>query len=146
MKKWLTGFPDLLHFVLGPLCTFHCFAEPYCSVVCRRQHGQINWRPVSGAACENYSQLISKVYLLVFSVTDAAGVFLFWRVPAVAARAALTGGRTKIVYRKGWLTQTENFALLYNMWGPQRLPLVLHGHWWRDSQVKVPYWSKSMYV
>lgn len=30
MKELLTGFPDLLHFVLGPLCTFRCFAEPYC--------------------------------------------------------------------------------------------------------------------
>lgn len=33
MKELLTGFPDLLHFVLGPLWTFRCFAEPYCLLV-----------------------------------------------------------------------------------------------------------------
>lgn len=47
---------------------------------------------------KNNSILSSNASILLLRVTDTAGVFLFWRVSAVAARAALTGGRTKIVY------------------------------------------------
>lgn len=52
--------------------------------------------------------------LLLLTVTDTAAVFLFWRVSAVAARAALTGGSTEIVYGKA-TTHTGDTLLLYTV-------------------------------
>lgn len=51
-------------------------------------------RGLSKSACEKYFNLIAIVsLLLLLPVTDTAAVFLFWRVSAIAARAALEEAR-----------------------------------------------------
>lgn len=63
----LTGFPDLPHFVPGPLCTFHCFGEPCFSSSVDNNTNQQSGGPLSMPHLQFTLNVYKKVALLGFS-------------------------------------------------------------------------------